>query len=563
MKSLPVCLFKMGGVALALWAVESLLIGLAPVPWLLGHVNADDFYYYLVLAQNTAAGLGPSFDGQELTNGFHPLYLILVTLLAKLPVDQPHFLIKASLSLLLLFHNGIAVSLAAVFERRGRAEIGTLAALLWLLNPWALAVTLHGVEVALATFLWALVIGYWLLLGSEGLTLKSIPVLGLLVGLAILARTDGLIWLGALWLTELFRIWRHPEEWRRHLLNIVALAGAVLVVTLPWWWWNWTRFEMIMQVSGSAIRLWTHGFSWLAEPDRIFRYTTAIGLVYVSKLLLYTALPLALTLLALVRRRVPQGQQDFATSAAKPVKSLAQPVETKPPAEPTESLAEPVEAKPSAELVEASPFNRVFHQLNFAWLAVLGLLIWYVGWQWNAQNWYLHSTILVFTVGAALAWEQAIDRTAPLDLRPTYLFVGLLAALIFFSGFQVLGFGYPRQARGYYLAQWLNHNTEPEARVGAWNSGIIAYFTDRQVINLDGVVNNSLYDHMKSRRSTSPLDLRDYVVSRNIAYITDYEYFHLDAFKEEVDLQLVYESPEYGFRVYRLKPLFREAVQSN
>jgi hypothetical protein len=520
---------------LGLLVVESLMIVLAPVPWLLGQANADDFYYYLVLARNNAAGLGPSFDGQELTNGFHPLYLVLVTLLAKLPVGHPHFLIKSSLILLLLFHNGTALVLAAAFERRGRADIGALAALLWLLNPWALVVTLHGVEAPLATFLWALVIFHWLTLGSEGLTLKAVPGLGLLVGLAVLARTDGLIWLGAIWLTEWVRIWRTPAHWRGHLLNIVALAGIVLVVTLPWWWWNWTRFGMIMQVSGSAIRLWTHGFSWLAEPDRIFRYTTAIGLVYVSKLLLYAAMPLVMLFLAQLRRRANQAW-DFA-----------------------QSLAEPAEAEP----VEAKLLRRVFQQLDFAWLAVLGLMVWYVGWQWNAQSWYLHSTILVFTMGAGLAWEQATAWAAPVDLRPITLFMGLLAVILFCSGYQVLGFGYPRQARGYDVAHWLNHHTEPEARIGAWNSGIIGYFTDRQVINLDGVVNNSLFNYMNDRRSTSPLDLRDYMVSRNIAYITDYEYFHLDAFKQEIDLLPVYESPEYGFRVYRLKPLAQETVQSH
>ena len=90
---------------LLLFILETLLVTGASLPWLIGQANADDFYYYLVLARNTAAGYGPSFDGVELTNGFHPMYLSILTLLARLPFETPAFLVKAALILLLFFHN--------------------------------------------------------------------------------------------------------------------------------------------------------------------------------------------------------------------------------------------------------------------------------------------------------------------------------------------------------------------------------------------------------------------------------------------------------------------------
>ena len=42
------------------------------------YVIADDAYYYFTIARNAAAGLGPTFDTIAPTNGFHPLYLILL-----------------------------------------------------------------------------------------------------------------------------------------------------------------------------------------------------------------------------------------------------------------------------------------------------------------------------------------------------------------------------------------------------------------------------------------------------------------------------------------------------
>jgi hypothetical protein len=44
----------------------------------------DDLYYYLVVARNLAAGLGSTFDGATRTNGYHPLYLLLLLGVVKI-----------------------------------------------------------------------------------------------------------------------------------------------------------------------------------------------------------------------------------------------------------------------------------------------------------------------------------------------------------------------------------------------------------------------------------------------------------------------------------------------
>ena len=51
---------------------------------LLGNENAvltwfssDDVFYYFKVAQNVAEGYGFSFDGINLTNGFHPLWMAI------------------------------------------------------------------------------------------------------------------------------------------------------------------------------------------------------------------------------------------------------------------------------------------------------------------------------------------------------------------------------------------------------------------------------------------------------------------------------------------------------
>ena len=82
---------------------------------------------------------------------------------------------------------------------------------------------------------------------------------------------------------------------------------------------------------------------------------------------------------------------------------------------------------------------------------------------------------------------------------------------------------YPAQVDGYRIAVWLAENTPEDSRVGVWNSGIVGYFSNRTVINMDGVVNNELYRYV-SRKGVSFYDIEaifPYMLQQEIDYMTD------------------------------------------
>jgi hypothetical protein len=56
-----------------------------------------------------------------------------------------------------------------------------------------------------------------------------------------------------------------------------------------------------------------------------------------------------------------------------------------------------------------------------------------------------------------------------------------------------------------------------DGRIGAWNAGIIGYFQGGQVVNLDGLVNNEIYDYAVSNR------VPDYLDEQQICYVVDFE----------------------------------------
>jgi hypothetical protein len=69
-----------------LWLCISGLILLAitasPISRLINLFH-DDSFFYMVIARNHAAGLGYSFDGLNMTNGFHPLWLWILSFLGS------------------------------------------------------------------------------------------------------------------------------------------------------------------------------------------------------------------------------------------------------------------------------------------------------------------------------------------------------------------------------------------------------------------------------------------------------------------------------------------------
>ncbi len=70
---------------------------------------------------------------------------------------------------------------------------------------------------------------------------------------------------------------------------------------------------------------------------------------------------------------------------------------------------------------------------------------------------------------------------------------------------------------GKYLAE-----QEFDGLIGSWNAGIIGYYQGGSVVNLDGLVNNEVYEYAISN------DLPSYISSKGIRYIIDYENNFLD-----------------------------------
>lgn len=96
----------------------------------------------------------------------------------------------------------------------------------------------------------------------------------------------------------------------------------------------------------------------------------------------------------------------------------------------------------------------------------------------------------------------------------------------------------------YDIAVWINDEFPPDVVLAAWNAGQMGYFSDRSVVNLDGLINSAAY---YERVLAGDLPLQQYLQETGVALIVDYEDNPLTR-----SLPLVYEFPQVDERTIKI-----------
>ena len=95
----------------------------------------DDAFYYFKVAQNIGEGAGSSFDGISLTNGYHPLWMVIcipIFTLAKFDLILP---LRVVIVVSALFHAGVSVLLFRLLYRIFNQNFALIGAAYWAFSP--------------------------------------------------------------------------------------------------------------------------------------------------------------------------------------------------------------------------------------------------------------------------------------------------------------------------------------------------------------------------------------------------------------------------------------------
>lgn len=426
----------------------------------------DDAYYYFTIARNIAGGQGFTFDGLAPTNGFHPLWMVLITPLWLVARSSATLPVQLALTLGAVLDLGTMLGIwTLALELTGKRLPAGAAVLVYAWNPYNLAASVNGLETSLGSLLLVSWLGaYWRMRLRPRLRWSSWLALGVLSALLLLTRTDyALILIPC----SIDLLWRQ----RRQLQNAWAgvLGGAIW---LPWLLWNWTTFGTLAQVSGKAYPYYLHAI-WRAEGHSLREWLRQEGRMAYGILANLARLSgfdkgivlLAIAAFVLIALSVARGK----SRNALPVKRV------------------------------------LLSGLVWPTLGAVGLLLVHGLVRWMYSPWYFvpASILLALWLAAILAWPTERYR------RWAILVACLCFGFQLLRGAGVLAQGGMWEAQRQHVVTGRPEFVEVCARaetVGISDSGYWGYYLPCRVVNLDGVVNNEAYTAIREGQFREYLD---------------------------------------------------------
>ncbi len=462
---LPVSL--LAGLAVRLW------VAWQPVDVLSWRATADDAYYYFKLAQHISVGSGATFDGINQTNGFHPLYALLLVPIFWYVGDDIFLGVHLALTLIALVSVVTAWPIYIIGKSVHSSLAGTIGAMIHLLNPWVIILTMTGVESAVYVFCFSWTVMAYVRWRSSSQSLPGIVPVGLLAGLTIMARSEGIMLLAGIILDILVE---HRQVPGRMLMLTASIGGLSLSVCLPWIFWSVSQFGTLLQISSNAIML--HNYSSMPKDflEAVKWYLSRLSWFiprYLYKLILFNFTAIAALVVCYASR-------------TRPALYL-------------------FSVKRIAFLIV--PFTVISFYYNMILL--------------HQQHWYFNALTLIITLASAVVVSNRLS-----DITSRSGIIKYLGLLLTFSAIIMFMFVTINWQRGLYPGQRFAYengthiaNTHlREERLGATDSGIVGFFCRCTMVNLDGVMNNAAVEYYLNHGYNRET-IFQFALTQNIAYI--------------------------------------------
>jgi len=237
----------------------------------------DDAYYYFKIAQNISQGLGSTLDGIHLTNGYHPLWMLVcipIFALARFDLILP-------LRVLLIVMSLLSVSTAILLYRLLWATVsrpaGIVAAIYWVFSPFVVwSYYRQGLESGIALFF--IVLFLYMIYKFEQKWRKAPPnnlqiaVLGLVAALVAFSRLDLVFFtiIAGVWI-----VFRATPMRYLLPLDILAIFAAALTafitrLGLPDYY-NSTNATMVLLAAALIIKIPAFYFGGLYQPPSTWK----------------------------------------------------------------------------------------------------------------------------------------------------------------------------------------------------------------------------------------------------------------------------------------------------
>jgi hypothetical protein len=460
----------------------------------------DDAYYYFQVARNFVLRGWATFDGLHATSGIQLLWGLILFGVAGVFTERIAFL-HAALALSALMNGGAGVLLWRFARKLYSPALGELAVMIWAGFMLGLRPTMMGMEYPLhITVIVVLFFIAWdLFAHPQNASLGKIAALGMFAAFNFGTRLDSGVYSALLIALVLLVLLRARVE-RSFLLKALVVLGAILGVSVCLFAaLNYSFAGTLMPLSGLVKSFYAahhfDAYGWTtALAGHVFWFVEIQAraiLDVVASILLEGEVyePLALiVILGMLGASVWGARRIYVTRAQNPERF------------------------------------RFAQFLGLLWLFGVVHVVTVVGtighfahitqhyWGWLFITWCLWAAVLV---------EMALDGIQNARVRRSVAAIGLAAFLGAHLWFAVAYYIQPfvpnLNNRRVETAAWINAHLPPDARIGAWNAGVLGYFSDRTVVNLDGLANDREY--LQFLASGAPLQV--YLQQQQIHYIVD------------------------------------------
>lgn len=439
----------------------------------------DDAFYYFEIARNLVLTGRSTFDGSSLSNGYHPLWMLLIlpAFQSTPSLEAPLFVVQAFEVLLVLL--AAALLLRLFVNLGGNPQVGLATSSLLLLNPALVLQNLNGLETALviaASLAWS----NWhvICLRRKRLRIQDGLWWGFLAAFAFLSRTDTapllLIGVAALLI-------RHRRTLLPSMKALIPGGILALLIVSPWLGWNMIHFGSPIQSSGYALT--AVGYQQVTgQPLLNLWLGRLLESLMLYKLFAFHAgmsVPWVMAWSILLGLGIVADWQSIWQRLRILLRDSA-----------------PI-------LVWAPLFISMHHVVRL-----------------SVRPWYYNSVIplvlLALAILIELAYRGAQQRLPAWTLSLMLLL--LVGSAVIQGSWQVTADpGYPDQEVMFEGAHAMDALMPAGHSLGMFNAGIAAYSLERPVVNLDGVVNDEVVPYLVEAR------VADYLAERNICFVADFE----------------------------------------
>jgi len=512
-------------------------------------LRSDDLFYYLVIVRRSVQDGVVSMDGIHPTNGFHPLYFLVLRWL------YPHVAEAAlpGLALLLLAtaHVATSVTLWGTLRRQCGNFMALLVAGAYACNPDVLKIIFRGVETSIAVLFVSLALLFHLKWLESPASVRNRAASLCFLSLGVASRTDTAFLCLALALSPCVFGSSRPvrgKRWRDFDLAPV-LAGVVPVALFAAWSHGATGEWL--QTSGRALSYWQSLNAWSSVTSAISGHVPA-GLSAPVSLLVYELLILGALFMAVGKPFV-----ELLTSSGLGWLVLALLVWSWR----TRREEAGVAMKPAG--IASNPRPLIPSQLLTRQLLLFLCLLWgfYSVFFRHCHDWYWHSSLYAAAVlvglnlaPAARWFESSLTKSASSQWA---VCLGLILAMpVALHPLRALA---PLQVAdtGFCPADPLPRLVPPHALVGAFDSGVISWtYPDLRVVNLDGVINNSAYRAIRAH------DVGGYLEREHVHWlltVDDQSRFQDFGLNEYLKSATIYSRIPNGMRLYHWNPVIPPA----